>query len=471
MEVHVVGSFRTFVIFGIRFLALILFGFTSPAHAYTTLTCEETWYAPAKGHEFTGSVKSWTKVKQQSCRKHSVKLLKPAGQTHDDYGGVSGADESGAFAMVDGSAYYVRFLEVRQGPHCGGGGVVGFNPQCFLPRGVRHNEIHQYREYYEVTPGHELHLLATDKGKLCGGWYATDDRSIFQISHAFDDEQGNFPYTPVEVKGADVASFKCFVPEGDDSKVAHAWALDQHQIFFFGRPVKAMSPQHPVRLFHDKLATVDDLVVNGEKVFTIRFDAVKLMPGIGPDLTILSSSFFTDKKNIFGRDFNKINGVSPKNFNVALPVCPVPGHPKLNCVDYKSVYPRADGGVGIGDGMVILRAEDSGYRKMLIRDLRPKNAIVFLLEGISSVGGVSPFMIVNGRLYNIDALRKGILKDGTLIHGQLMSIPSGSGCVLNGDHGSGLDKYILDDAGGIDLDKLAHVGRCTHRKNETNQSD
>jgi hypothetical protein len=71
-------------------------------------------------------------------------------------------------------------------------------------------------------------------------------------------------------------------------------------------------------------------------------------------------------------------------------------------------------------------------------------------------------MIFNGHLYNIDALGKGSMKNGKPIDGQLRSIPDVSDCVLNGEHGGGLARFILDDMGGIDLDDLKHVGPCTH---------
>ena len=416
-----------------------------PAYAYTTSTCDETWYAPAKGQEFSGSVKSWTKVKEQSCVKHSVNLLKITGQTQDDYTDTSGANESGAFAMVDGSGYYVEFLDVHQGAYCGGGDVPGIDPQCFLPGGLRHNEIHKYRSYYQVSPGRALKLLAADKGDSCGGRYATDGRDVFMISHALDDEHGNFPYTPVRLGNADVPTFKCFVPIGGRAGAFSDWAMDKNRIFFFGREAKGMSVKYPVRVYEGGLASVSDLAINGDKVFKIEFDSVDLVPGVNADIHILSKEFFTDGTAVFDKNFNRIAGAKAGEFVVLMPVCPVPGNPNLACVSFDpkgkfdSSIPVTGGGIGVQNGKIMLPLDDTPS-KISIEGVNGKNATYFLVDGYQgAVYHVAPFMLFNGRLYNLTAMAEGLGTDGISIRGKLKSAKCG---------------YVLDDIGAIQLESL-----------------
>jgi hypothetical protein len=263
-----------------------------PVYAYTTSTCEEEWYVPAQGQKFTGTHASWNKVKEGSCKSHDVKNeLKVASRTRDDYTDASGADESEIFAMVGGDGYYIHSIDVQQGPYCGGGDVAGFDPQCALPPSLRHNEIHHHRYYYQVTSGRSLYQPAE-----CEGAYATDGKSIFYLTHDYSYGEEHTPDTPFMIKGSDVVSFKCFVPQGNS---IYSWARDAHHVFLDGRLAGGMSPEYPVMVFRDAVLNPDssDLATNNGKVFSIDLlDGVKFLPEIGDHLKIMSKYFFLTER-------------------------------------------------------------------------------------------------------------------------------------------------------------------------------
>ncbi|WP_321813908.1 MULTISPECIES: DKNYY domain-containing protein [unclassified Paraburkholderia] len=430
-------------------LFLAGFAIVCSAHAYTTSTCQETWYGPAKGKEFTGSIHSWTKVKEQPCKSQSVKVLKFAGQTQDDYSDISGATDAEGFATVNGGGYLVHFRNVSQGPYCGGGDVPGFDPECLLPQWLRHYEIHRERDYYQITPDRELSLMDNEKPGLCGGRYATDGQHAYLISHAFDDESGNFPYTPVRIENADIATFRCFVPEGDRDSVAYEWSLDKNHIFLFGRAIKQMSPEFPVHLFVDQLASIDRLAINGQRVFRIDFDRAELMSGIGPNIRILSKAFVTDGKTVFDRNFRKLDGVSGDKFRVVMPVCPVPGNPELACETYSrhetdATIEVTGGGIGVQSGTIVLPANDSPSR-VVINGANSENINYFIVSNYpGAVYRTAPFMLFNGKLYNLLALASKDISDGVSIHGSLKSAKCG---------------YVIDDTGAINLLDLRRVAR------------
>ncbi|WP_321955373.1 hypothetical protein [Paraburkholderia bannensis] len=434
-------------VWGLLFLAG--FAIACPAHSYTTTTCQETWYVPAKGEELTGSIHSWTKVEEQPCRSPSVKVLKLAGQSQDDYSDVSGATDAEGFATVNGGGYLVHFRSVSQGPYCGGGDVPGLDPECVLPQWLRHYEIHRERDYYQITPGRELSLIGKEKPDLCGGWYATDGQHVYLISHAFDDESGSFPYTPVRIVDADVATFRCFVPEGTRDRVAYEWSLDKNHIFLFGRAIKQMSPEFPVHLFIHQLASVDSPATNGQQVFRIDFDRAELMSGIGPNIRILSKAFFTDGKTVFDRNFRKIEGVSGDKFRVVMPGCPVPGNPELACETYSrhetdATIEVTGGGIGVQRGAIILPIHDNPS-KVVIDGANSENINYFIVSNYpGAVYRTAPFMLLNGKLYNLLALASKDLSDGVSIHGSLRSAKCG---------------YVVDDTGAINLVNLKRVAR------------
>jgi hypothetical protein len=291
-----------------------------------------------------------------------------------------------------------------------------------------------------------------EKPDLCGGWYATDGQHAYLISHAFDDESGNFPYAPVRIDNADIATFRCFVPEGARDSVAYEWSLDKNHIFLFGRAIKQMSPEFPVHLFVDQLASVDRLATNGQRVFRIGFDRAELMPGIGPNISILSKAFFTDGKAVFARNFRKIEGTSGDEFRVVMPVCPVPGNPELACETYNAKH-EADaaiqvtgGGIGVQSGMMVLPVGDSPG-SVYIKGINSKNINYFIVSGYpGAVYRTAPFMIFNGKLYNLMALVSKDLNDGIPIRGSLRGAKCG---------------YVLDDTGAINLVNLRRVSRNT----------
>ncbi|MBN3787379.1 DKNYY domain-containing protein [Burkholderia sp. Ac-20353] len=441
----------------VLFLALCaISGFSSQAHAHTTSTCEETWYVPAPGQEFSGKRTSWKEVRKSACATHNAKVMGAQRQTWDDYNDEgSGARQAGTFAIVNEKGYFIRSEDVYQGPYCGRGDVAGFDAQCFLPRAARHNEVHRYRYYYQVTSTPKFDLVAG-----CSPTYATDGQSVFYLTSDHSHEEGSADDTPFRVVGADIQSFKCFVPEGSkDDK----WALDANHVFFDGREAKGMSTAYPVRVFEDRILNVSDLAINGENAFSVDYtDGVKWLNKVDGELKILSKAFYADRKNVFDQSFRKIDGLSPDQFSVVTPVCPIPGQPDLRCV--APTGQNDSGGYGIQDGMLVIpRGSIEGSKKIAIKGLNARNAVVFLLHGtFSSVSGVSAFMLFNDRLYSMDALDKGRVANGMPVHGRLRSLPEFSDCVLNGDHGAGLWGYVLDDAGGIDMTDMKHVGPCTH---------
>lgn len=430
---------------------------TSPqAHAYTTSTCEETWYVPAPGQEFTGKRTSWKEVGNGACKKHDVKAMGVRRQTWDDYNDEgSGAREAGTFAIVNEKGYFIHSEDVYQGPYCGGGDVPGIDPQCLLPRAARHNEVHRHRYYYQITSTPKLDAVAG-----CEPTYATDGQSIFYLTSDHSDEEGSADDTPFRVVGADVHSFKCFLPQG---ATGDKWALDTNHVFFDGRQAKGMSPGYPVQVFEDKILNVSDLAINNGNLFSVDYtDGVKWLSTIDGELKILSKAFYSDRKNVFDRAFRKIDGLNPNEFSVVTPVCPVPGQPDLRCE--AATGQNDTGGYGIQDGMLVIpHGETEQNKKILIKGLNAEKAVVFLLKGsFGPVYGVSTFMLFNDRLYSMDALDKGRLEDGMPVHGRLKSLPVASDCVLNGGRGADLGRYILDDTGGIDMTALKHVGPCTH---------
>jgi len=431
-------------------------GFGSRAYAYTTSTCEETWYVPAAGQEFTGRTTSWKEVGTKACTRHDVKVIGTQPSTWDDYNDAgSGARQGGAFAILGGKGYFILTTDVHQGPYCGGGDVAGFSAACVLPPVARRNEVHHHRYYYQVTSTPKLDLVAG-----CKSTYATDGQAIFYLTSDHSYEAGHVEDLPFKVVDADVGSFRCFVPEGTQGD---QWARDASRVFFDGRQAKGMSPDAPVKVFDGAIQNVSDLAVNGGNVFSVDYtDGVKWLNKTDGALRILSPAFYVDRRNVFDQGFRKIAGLSPDAFSVVTPACPVPGQPDLRCVVPDSRSDKAGYGIQ-GDMLVIPRGTSEPGKRIVIKGLNRNNAAVFILHGMfGSVSGESAFMLVNDRLYSMDALAKGRFTDGMPIRGRLRSLPTFSNCVLNGDHGAGLDRYILDDAGGIDLTDMKHVGPCTH---------
>ncbi|WP_175926350.1 DKNYY domain-containing protein [Burkholderia cepacia] len=441
----------------LRLVLSALLGVSMQAHAFTTSTCEETWYVPVPGHAFAGTNASWKEVKKGTCTKHDVKAMGVQRQMWDDYNDQgSGAGESGTFALVDGKGYFIHREDVYQGPYCGGGDVPGFDPQCMLPRAARHNEVHRYRAYYLVTSSRGL-----DPVSGCKSSYATDGQSIFYLTTDHSSGDGTSTDTPFRIAEADGKSFKCFVPQGGTSD--DSWAFDTNHVFFEGKTAKGMSPGYPVQVFENRLLSISDLAINGDNAFTFDYtDGVNFLTRIDGQIKILSKAFFADRTNVFDQGFKKLAGVRPEEFSVVTPACPVPGQPELQCV--APTGQNDTGGYGIQDGVLFIpRGEPEGIQRVSVQGLDARKAIVFLLDGsFGPVYGVSAFMLLDGRLYSIDALRKDTPAKGVPVHGPLRSIKWGTGCVLNGDGGGGLNKYILDDRGGIDMAAMKHVGPCAH---------
>lgn len=441
----------------LRMVLGTLLGVSLQVHAYTTSTCEETWYVPVPGHEFTGTDASWKEVRKRACTKHDVKAMGVQRQMWDDYNDEgSGAGESGTFALMDGKGYFIHREDVYQGPYCGGGDVPGLDPQCLLPRAARHNEVHRYRSYYLVSATRGL-----DPVPGCKPTYASDGQSIFYLTTDHSSGNGTSTDTPFRIVEADSKSFKCFVPQGeapDDS-----WALDTNHVFFEGKPARGMSPGQPVQVFENGLLSIGDLAINGDNAFTVDYtDGVNLLTRIDGQLKILSKAFFADRTTVFDQGFKKLAGVKPDEFSVVTPVCPVPGQPDLRCV--APTGQNDTGGYGIQNGVLFIpRGEPEGVGRVTVKDLDARKAVIFLLDGsFGPVYGVSAFMLLDGRLYSLDALRKGASANSVLVRGPLRSIPAGSDCVMNRDTGAGLDGYILDDTGGIDMTAMKHVGPCSH---------
>nr|WP_144020700.1 hypothetical protein [Burkholderia sp. AU33423] len=431
-------------------------GFGSRVHAYTTSTCEETWYVPAAGEAFTGKKTSWKEVETKACTKQDVKVIGTQPQTWDDYNDAgSGARQRGAFAIVGGKGYFILGTDVYQGPYCGGGDVAGFSAACALPRIARRNEVHHYRNYYQVTSTPNLDLVAG-----CPPTYATDGQAIFTLTSDHSHEAGRVEDLPFKIVDADVRSFQCFVPDGAQGD---QWARDANHVFFDGRLAKGMTPDAPVKVFDGAILNVSDLAMNGGNAFSVDYaDGVKWLNKIDGVLRILSPAFYADRRNVFDQGFRKIEGLSPDAFSVVTPACPVPGQPDLRCVAPNSRSDKAGYGIQ-GNLLVIPRGTLEPVKKVVIKGLNRSNAAIFLLHGLfGPVSGESAFMLVNDRFYSMDALAKDRFMDGMPVHGRLRSLPAFSDCVFNGDHGSGLGRYIQDDAGGIDLTDMKPVGPCTH---------
>jgi hypothetical protein len=424
-----------------RIIFLVLCLFAGPAHAYTTTTCEETWYVPTPGKEFSGSTASWTKVKEGDCQSHSMKLLELWNSGHSE-----------SFAMVDGKGYYVKLTEVPEGPGCHDRGAPVIDPQCFLPDALRHYEVHKERQYYQVTSGRELKLL--DESSVKGGTaasgckpglYASDGVSLFYATHAFDDESGVFPYTPVRIEGADLASFKCFTPTGSNDD--HEWAHDKDHVFYFGRTINGMSPNFPVRVQGDP-RSVTSFIINGDKVFEVSWDEVTLRPDMKPDLHLLSPNFMTDGTSVFDREGKKIQGLNAAALKIVMPVCPIPGYPQLNCTPYDSTIPTGmvlDGGIAIENGVIAFPR--FGSHVFRHEGLNAGNVTYFFLKRDDAQPDA--FMIFDNRLYRLralvdqlsdyDARTQQRLKDGVVIHGSLRSAKCG---------------FVDDDKGPIDMETL-----------------
>ncbi len=432
--------------------ALLLFNM--PAHAYTTSTCEEAWYEPENSVRVSETHNPWKQVKQASCKKHHEKVIGIAQLPTDNYTDVSRADESSAFAMIDGNGYHVKTEVVHQGPYCSHGDTPGIDPQCILPQSLRHYEVHRRYEYYLVSTGRELHRV-----KACGPAYATDGDSVFFSRRDYSYRDGSIPEHPFKIVGADSRSFECFLPEGDSG--GNVWSRDALHVFYYGRLANGMSPAYPVRFFDDKLLNVSALAANNGKVFIVDItDGIKLLPGVNADLKILSQAFFSDGMHIYDRNFVRMEGVRPDVFTVVTPTCPVAGNPDLPCAAVTTQ--NVAGGFGIQDGMLIIPGPDRTHA-VSIPGLRAKSAAIFLLDGIfHSVSGTSPFMLFEGRLYNIDELADGKLRGGLPLRGRLRRIPDGTHCTLNDAHDVGLDQRVMDDMGSIDLDSLTRIGTCKH---------
>ena len=279
----------------------------SSAIAYTTNTCDEQWFVPTPGKEFNGtsgvydgSVGAFTlKREQDSCDRHDVKVL-----------GWRDHQQTEGFAIVDGKGYFINQYRSGLAPYCGmtGDGII--DPQCLLPKPLRHVENQYHNHYYQVATGADLKLLALGRADLDrmlridkgGFWdipaYATDGTSVFLITHPSD---GGNNDTVLRIREADVETFHRVVPEG--SQNTDAWSADRTHVYFYGRPVPGMNPNLALKLVGDESA-LTYFVVNDSRVFQIDFDEIKARPDMGPSLRFTHSGF-EDGKQRYGRDGRK----------------------------------------------------------------------------------------------------------------------------------------------------------------------
>ncbi|RQS67247.1 hypothetical protein DID96_22040 [Burkholderia sp. Bp8963] len=94
-----------------------------------------------------------------------------------------------------------------------------------------------------------------------------------------------------------------------------------------------MSAGYPVQVFEDGILSVSDLAIDGENAFSVDYtDGVKWLNKVDGEFKILSKAFYSDRKNVFDQSFRRIDGLSPDQFSVVMPVCPIPGQPDLRCV-------------------------------------------------------------------------------------------------------------------------------------------
>ena len=277
------------------------------AIAYTTNTCDEHWFVPTPGKEFNGtsgvydgSVGAFTlKREQNSCARHEIKVL-----------GWRDYQQTEGFAIVDGKGYFINRYQGGLAPNCGMSGDGIIDPQCLLPKPLRHFENQYHNYYYQITNGADLKLVPLGTAELDrmlridkrGFWdiqaYATDGNSVFLITHPSD---GGISDTVLRIRDADLQSFRRVIPEG--SQDTHAWSADRAHVYFYGRAVPGMNPDHALQLVGDE-RNLTYFVVNDAKVFQVDFDEIKARPDMPPSLRATASGF-EDGKQRYDRSGRK----------------------------------------------------------------------------------------------------------------------------------------------------------------------
>ncbi|WP_431822590.1 DKNYY domain-containing protein [Burkholderia sp. F1] len=414
----------------------VVAGGASRAHAYTLRACDERWYAPTQEHAFDGTREAFTeterKAKIGACGVHHAKVLR--WYAHDRE----------AFATIDGKGYFIRRSSSGSGPSCQpthAGPVIDL--RCGLPDALRPHTQRDTVEYYRLTDG-ELRLIDLEPDANAGSpIYATDGKWVYYLNSS--------SVSPVvRIAGADAATFRRFTPEGAESVAeSDVWARDKNNVYYYGDRVDGMSPDAPVTMFGNGRWT-RAFAINQGKVFLADYREIRLLPGMEPTLRYVSPYFISDGKAIYTRFGKRIDGLAADGFEVVMPGCPVPGHPKLNCVAYvdkPGVHMPISGGIGVQDGAIAF-PDDYSTRIYLRSGLRADRVTYFFTPDERFDSWVA-LMIFDGRLYSLSGLKddgrdadeqtKRRFADGVALRGALRSV---------GEHS------IADDEGMIDVRTL-----------------
>ncbi|SDQ61708.1 DKNYY domain-containing protein [Pseudoxanthomonas sp. CF125] len=264
---------KTIAAFGLVALSLLS---VYPAYARSSSTCKEQWFEGTSDEP----------VLITPCRKRAV------------------YDRGPYYGVIDGKPYFMVTV-IEQSAR-----------SSLLGRGYSH--IAESRNRWLLEGQIDVAALQTwQKNGRLSPRFATDGVSVFHEAQ--------------QIKGADPATFEALntelSTEASDDDRHSKWSRDDQHLYFGNEPVPNANP-------HDLRFINKNLFASNGRIFELGIGSSEVLERQDMDASLhpLNWVYSADKRHVYFRG-RIIDGADPASFHVMRAVCPIPGHPGLQCRD------------------------------------------------------------------------------------------------------------------------------------------